>query len=423
MKLLATLSAAAIASAASSWRHGWDTASAMTFADFNPPSTLSDAQVEFVASKYRIVSLEKCTGIGSGVTTEESIYSHAQRIKAISPSTKVIFYLSTDQAGIGCYSAGAEFKANPDWWLRDDNGNVVNGKDRAIMDYTNPKARAWWLGIPLGGINGTGMYNGVPVTTLIDGILADGAGWAFHKNMSLARIREQTEAKRNMVAELQNTFTKANGGVVMANGINNYDPPNADPDDPYNLGVLNFTNAVMNEHTAVFESVNRANDSFKMDMVARNLNAIEAAAKMDNGSKTVFVQTWPGLYTTTGFNDGTIYPPGGEPSPVNNSMWRDALRSHFAFAQALFLTIAAENVYWFYGGYWYSSNTGIVACPQDPTSCPSPPEWYPDLEKPLGEPLGERVEVSPYVWTRDFKYATVRLDLFNRSASKVTYRT
>ena len=71
---------------------------------------------------------------------------------------------------------------------------------------------------------------------------------------------------------------------------------------------------------------------------------------MDGGSKTVFVQTWPGMYTATGFTPrgkvpAHVYPaypayPGCkdcEPTPQSNAEWRDALRRHFGFAQALFL--------------------------------------------------------------------------------------
>ena len=69
----------------------------------------------------------------------------------------------------------------------------------------------------------------------------------------------------------------------------------------------------------------------------------------------------------------------------------------------------------------YSSNTGYIACPEAPSSCPAPPEWFPDLKKPLGKPKGPRQLVGPYAWTREFEHASVRLDLFNRNASKVTY--
>ena len=58
-------------------------------------------------------------------------------------------------------------------------------------------------------------------------------------------------------------FTKANGGMVMANGISMYGGANADPRRPkdHNLEVLKYTNSIMNEHTAVFELVNSKNAS------------------------------------------------------------------------------------------------------------------------------------------------------------------
>lgn len=76
-----------------------------------------------------------------------------------------------------------------------------------------------------------------------------------------------------------------------------------------------------------------------------------------------------------------------------------------------------------YRRYWYPSTTGIVACPEDPTSCPAPPEWYPDLTRSLGAPLGPRTLVSPYVWSREFEHATVHLDLNRPNASAVTFKT
>lgn len=84
------------------------------------------------------------------------------------------------------------------------------------------------------------------------------------------------------------------------------------------------------------------------------------AASLNNGSKAIFVQTWPGLYTSTDFYPrgnmpAKVYPPvanGGEPTPQNNMEWRDALRRHFTFAHALFLSIAEANMYWMYAGVW-----------------------------------------------------------------------
>jgi hypothetical protein len=65
---------------------------------------------------------------------------------------------------------------------------------------------------------------------------------------------------------------------------------------------------------------------------------------------------------------------------------------------------------------------GIVACPEGPESCPSPTEWYPDLDDPLGAPMGQRVEVAPCVWTREFEHATVHLNFNRPNESKVSFR-
>ena len=216
--------------AANQWNHGWATAGSMTFADFNSNTLLTDAQAADAAAKFRIISLEKCSGVSSGVTTEEAIYATAQQLKAKDPTAKVLFYLATDQQGIRCYGAYDEFMAHPEWHMKLDNGSAVSppildptvrptacavsfsleprrrsscGAVRPLLSrvvglaavlYAHSLGRcicthasahvafvwfmqvhagaAWWASVPLGGINGTGMYKGTKVSTLIDGVSA-----------------------------------------------------------------------------------------------------------------------------------------------------------------------------------------------------------------------------------------------------------
>ena len=308
-----------------------------------------------------------------------------------------------------------------------------------------PAAAEWWASIPLGGINGTGLYKGVKVTTLVDGVLADSGGYSNvggatdtgTPGVSTARKEAIADAKRQMMGSLQKMLTAANGGVVMANGVSMYGAPNADPryvNDTkrhHNLIALEEVNAIMGEHTAVFECINGQNNSFNIETTAQDLQALIDAAHIGNGSKTVFVQTWPGMYTATGFTPrgstpAHVYPsyPGCtdcEPTPQNNDEWRAAIVENFGFAHALFLSIAEPNMFWMYGGYWYNANTGYIACPEDLKSCPCPPEWFPALKLPLGPPLGPRKLVAPYVWTREFEHASVRLDLMKKDNSAVTF--
>lgn len=248
--------------------------------------------------------------------------------------------------------------------------------------------------------------------------------------INITRVERLEDAKYELLAELQEDFSKANRGIVMANGISMYGGANADPRHPNDdhLWVLNFTGSIMNEHTAVFESVNVANASLNVETVCRDLDAIEEAAKAANRSKVVFVQTWPGLYCDTNFDPSPdkpakVYPPvanGGKPTPQSTREWQHALREHFEFARALFLSIAASNVYWMYGGIWYDER-GYLNCPNDPSSCPAPLEWYPGLlvQKKLGPPLGPRKMISPCVWTRNM--TRVLLNLNQPNASTVTF--
>lgn len=54
---------------------------------------------------------------------------------------------------------------------------------------------------------------------------------------------------------------------------------------------------------------------------------------------------------------------------------------------------------------------GFVPCPEAPDTCAAPPNWYPELAKPLGAPMGPRKQVGPYAWEREFEHALVHLDL------------
>jgi hypothetical protein len=116
------------------WAHSWDTAILSQFIDYGY-STLTNDEAAFVATHYQGASFEKCTGPGP---TEVNVWATAAQIKAINPAFKAVFYWDMDQFALHCYSAYNDFMANPSWWLRDDQGAVVNGStNQPVMDYTN----------------------------------------------------------------------------------------------------------------------------------------------------------------------------------------------------------------------------------------------------------------------------------------------
>lgn len=100
--------------------------------------------------------------------------------------------------------------------------------------------------------------------------------------------------------------------------------------------------------------------------------------------------------------------------------WQKELTKYLPFNLASFLLVAAENT-WFTQAVWYELHQGFVNCPDAPSTCASPPGWYPELGKPLGAPLGPRKQLAQYKWRRDFANATVIVDLNDPLASSIAF--
>lgn len=106
--------------------------------------------------------------------------------------------------------------------------------------------------------------------------------------------------------------------------------------------------------------------------------------------------------------------------PATNEGKQQAMLEYAPFVFALYLTVAEPNVFLEYI-WWYPVTDGVAACPEAPSTCMAPPNWYPDAQHVVGAPKGKAVRTGN-TYTRSFANVDVYLDLDNPKASKLSWR-
>ena len=79
-----------------------------------------------------------------------------------------------------------------------------------------------------------------------------------------------------------------------------------------------------------------------------------------------------------------------------------------------------EGVYFSYG-WWYDITNGYVPCPNDPSSCDCPSNWYPEFEMNLGKPLSDGIITDIYKCNRSFEHGKVYVDLQDDSSAIIQW--
>eukprot|EP00045_Choanoeca_perplexa_P011270 m.118715 g.118715 ORF g.118715 m.118715 type:complete len:400 (+) comp15572_c0_seq1:146-1345(+) len=394
--IVATLS---IVAAVSGLNHGW-TIQDMMFVDYRSPLLLNDTQAKFAANNYAIISLEKCTGQEDGYMTEDAIFKTAQQLKSFNSSVKVLMYWSLNmQATVQCYQAGQDLTANhSDYFLRDDYGNLVpnTGRDHTL-DYTRQDVRDWWVNVPLAL-----KARGAP----IDGVLADGTGSGAlrYANISLARRQALVQGSYNLTAELMHRWPD---GLILGNGIAMY------PQFPdHFMPSTHYVNGVMTEHFAAFESRDSKTGQLNITRVKLEMDLIAQVAADPN--KTVVVDTWPGPMVAP-FNWAKDIT-----TPTTNEAIAQAMLKYFPVSLAAYLTLAEANIYFQYI-WWYPIRFGAIPCPDNPSACAAPTDWY-NTTRRVGAPLGKAtLSDDGTVYTRQFEHATSVWNMMDELKSSVEF--
>ena len=406
------------------WSHGWDTGAEMWWGYIAPSGRgvtngefLTADQLKFIASTYPVIVLSgqphTATVDGKNISMTQFMQTISARLKKLNKRIKVLQYFNVDMwAGYENYDPQfAAFRAHPEWWLRDDNGVPVIGNAGqpewlGPVDWENEEAVEFWLSLFL---------SSPQAYATIDGILADGGSEydAQLQNVSAARKEALKLAKFSMLGRLQQIFTAANDGFVFANGMSG---GQIAPGDEYNLKVLDYVGGMESERFAVFGQVDHETGALLKDKVVDMMLAIDNLTSVASGTKALLMNFWPG--PIVGITDG--WPSFAPGDPVNKQPngtnaekmagWQKLNLEYFPFNFIGFLMVASSRTF-FTQLTWYELSAGAVPCPTAPLSCTAPEGWYPDMNKPLGAPLGPRLQLAPYKWRREFAHATVTLDL------------
>jgi len=208
--LCATL---ALASTATAMTHGWDCVSckghsmlAANFGTWNPQYSLADPWwVNAIADGYAAIILNNFWKQGPGSyngTGDDSKVAIARALKKRNPKLKVLFYQPADRLGDTAYVISA-LQAHPEWWLRDDNGNLIPfgsaagscpPRCRPQIDTSVVGAQDFFANLSV-----SLFHQRAEAEKLLDGVMVDGTSWSgasrYGPNVSDARYEKLFNGK------------------------------------------------------------------------------------------------------------------------------------------------------------------------------------------------------------------------------------
>jgi putative glycosyl hydrolase-like family 15 (GHL15) protein len=329
-------------------------------------SLLTAEQAEFVASRASFICLEKGHANGQFPSTEMGIEREAQQLKKINPDMKVIFYWNTF-LDYPMFQAHQEYEQHPEWWLRTVDGKLDKKQGHLRRyDLSNSDVRAWW----------TDVAHKAVIEGSCDGVFMD----AFPQIVAAGNKRlwglEKYEAiQAGLRAVIKETRAKiGDDKLIFYNGIR------TTPTSQIGNDFSNHTDAVMIEHFGHFNSG------------TKECMLIDIQEMMNSGKKgkIVVFKAWPGFAWVD-----------RQAMRESSETKRKIAAENITFPLAAFLVGAQENCYFIYN-WGYRMEMGCL-------------QWYPEFDKPLGEPLGDMVREG-WILSRKFKHASVWVNLESKEA-------
>ena len=358
----------------------WDTV--QEYKMFGDGNLLTDDDVEHIAALSNFICIEKQHGKSDLGSADLGAKHETARFKAINPDIKVLFYFNgaipyafTSYTETFSPKAGKMpeqlkqdlliFDETKNEYYTDRNGSIY------AYDILKPTFRKWWSDTVGKAVRETGT----------DGVFWDQMhGWAW------LRPEKSSEVEKAHV-ELEQMTTKAMGKdrILLCNNA------------AHKQEFIENCDAVMYEH---YKYKQRYRDNLQ-----RYVDDWDQMLAVANAGK-INVYRMPANLNGTKYEEADHRVLGAE---KNHAELAKIARARVTFPLACFL-IGAQPYSYFMLSWGWGVNTGALV-------------EFPEMNKPLGPPLGayKRQSKNTWIFTRKFKYADVCVDL-EKEEGRITWK-
>lgn len=328
---------------------------------------------------FPLITLEKTTGSATYGSSEDGSREAAKAIKAVNPNTCVLYYRNV-MCNYNTYKVNKGLRDIPGAFLKARNGKTkLHRGVREVYDLSNPFLRKWWVD------------HCVDMTKQdeIDGLFLDGNIKALESGFLKKEIGEKRKQE------------VAKGYAIMMQDLNNRIPADK-------LLVANIIRARLPnfglDYMQYFDGSylegieSQANGLSRLEYLVKGIDVIQQAARSE---KIICMSMGLGKAATSGLridDSRQDLKPGANTQP------------RLEYCLALFLICAERYSYVFpHDGYDVNNNRSTIWLKQ-----------FAEYDKPLGSPQGPATK-NGYTYTREFKHASVFLDI-EKEEAKITWR-
>jgi hypothetical protein len=331
----------------------------------------SDDQIVQIAG-HDIVMLEKSNGFRTHGSVEAGTLAAAKRIKSVNPKIKVLFYLNA-MIHYPHYEADATFKKD-EWAMRDPKTNEIYtwNKRWVSYDHRNVDFREWWIARALNMLQ----------HDEIDGIFID----AIIKTAVISRnidVPNHDEAYLETARDLRARLPE--GKLLIGNALRANAPNGAGGDG--NINHLSYLDG------SYLENWDKSDQ-----LIVKTIKLMSAAL---NAGRIVMLTSTP----FSGYPLANRYPEAQKEILSTLKTMKSAeekypyIEQFIEFSLAIFLLVVEDYAY-------YSYHDNVDASPRTGNAafdC----NRYIEITRDLGEPLGLYESIDEIVFTREFEYLEV----------------